>query len=41
MAPTDVRQDAADYNRLAHEWKKSFATAGGKFHDGRVDATSR
>ena len=27
MAQTDVRQDGADYNRLACEWKESFRFA--------------
>ena len=27
MAQTDVRQDAADYSRLASEWKASFRFA--------------
>jgi hypothetical protein len=27
MAQTDVRQDGADYSRLAREWKESFRFA--------------
>ncbi len=41
MAQTDVRQDGADYNRLAHEWKQSFPGARRYPGDALFDATSR
>jgi hypothetical protein len=41
MAQTDVRQDGADYNRLAHDWKESFPRVSRHFRDGQFDATSR
>jgi len=41
MAQTDVRQDGADYSRLAREWKQSFRFARRGSGGWRFDATSR
>lgn len=41
MTQIDVRQDAADYNRLVREWKESFQNADREPHNDQVDATSR
>jgi hypothetical protein len=41
MAQTDVRQDGADYNRLAREWKESFPCPDRRFRGGQFDATSQ
>ena len=41
MAQTDVRQDGADYNRLACEWKESFPCPSKDFRNGQFNATSR
>jgi hypothetical protein len=41
MAQTDVRQDGADYNRLACEWKESFPFPSKDFRNSQFNATSR
>jgi hypothetical protein len=40
MAQTDVRQDGADYNRLAHDWKETIPFSNPDFCCGPFDATS-
>jgi hypothetical protein len=40
MAQTDVRQDGADYNRLALEWKETISLSNPDFRCGPFHATS-